>query len=64
MSKHLENLERLCNKLQYRYGDSDSLVLQFKQELGVAKEKRVQDLAAKNLGRRPVDKTAPSHLIH
>lgn len=64
MSKHLQNLERLCNKMQVRYGDGDNLVLQFKQELSALKKKKVKDLAAKNLGRRTVDKVAPAYSIH
>jgi len=33
MSRHLDNLRRLCKKLQLRYGEDDALVLQVKQEL-------------------------------
>lgn len=33
MRKHIQNLERVCQKLQYRYGDTDELVVQFKNEL-------------------------------
>jgi len=64
MNKHLDNFERLCNKMQLRYGDTDNLVLQFKQELHVLKEKKVKALAAKNLGRRTVDIAAPVQMSH
>jgi hypothetical protein len=33
MSRHLDNLKRLCTKLQARYGAEDELVLQVKREL-------------------------------
>ena len=33
MDKHHQNLERLCKKLQSRYGEDDDLVMQFKHEL-------------------------------
>jgi hypothetical protein len=33
MSRRLNNLERLCNKLECRFGRSDSLFLQAKTEL-------------------------------
>lgn len=33
MSRHLDNMKRLYQKLQLRYGADDALVLQVKQEL-------------------------------
>lgn len=33
MHKHLQNLERLCQKLQCRYGPDDELVMQIKHEI-------------------------------
>jgi len=33
MSRHLDNLRRLCKKLQLRDGEDDALVLQVKHEL-------------------------------
>jgi uncharacterized protein (DUF1697 family) len=33
MSRRTDNLERLCNKLERRFGKSDSLFLQAKTEL-------------------------------
>lgn len=33
MSKHSDNLERLCNKLQWRFGAQDILFQQAKSEL-------------------------------
>jgi hypothetical protein len=33
MSRHLDNMKRLCAKLQARYGAEDELVLQVKREL-------------------------------
>jgi hypothetical protein len=33
MSRHSDDLERLCNKLERRFGKADSLLLQAKAEL-------------------------------
>ncbi len=55
MSKHLQNLERLCRKMEERYGDGDDLVLQFRQELSAMERKKLKDIAAKNFGRRTAD---------
>ncbi|MDO9400498.1 MAG: hypothetical protein Q7T46_03400 [Polaromonas sp.] len=33
MSRHLDNLKRVFQKLQVRYGEDDPMVLQVKQEL-------------------------------
>lgn len=33
MSRHSDDLERLCNKLERRFGRTDSLLLQAKAEL-------------------------------
>ena len=33
MHKHLQNLERICRKLQFRYGQDDELVMQIKHEI-------------------------------
>ena len=33
MNKHIQNLERLLQKMQYRYGADDDLVLQLNREL-------------------------------
>ncbi|ABM38847.1 hypothetical protein [Polaromonas naphthalenivorans] len=52
MKKRLQNLELLCNKLQYRYGEDDDLVLQLKQELEILIAKT---LAKSNQGRRKDD---------
>jgi hypothetical protein len=64
MSKHLDSLERLCKKMQLRYGDNDDLVLQFKQELSVLREKKIKEITTKNFGRRTVDKAPPAPLSH
>lgn len=37
MSKHLDNLERLCNKFQRRYGAQDALCLQVKADIEAKK---------------------------
>ena len=33
MSRHLDNLKRLCQKMQVRYGSDDEMVLQVKKAL-------------------------------
>lgn len=33
MAKNLDNIKRLCTKLQVRYGENDALVVQLKREL-------------------------------
>lgn len=40
MSRHLDNLDRLCNKLQRRYGVQDPLCLQAKEALEASKAQR------------------------
>jgi hypothetical protein len=35
MSRHLNNLQRVLNKLQMRYGEQDALVQQLKQEVAL-----------------------------
>lgn len=64
MSKHLDSLEILCNKMRVKYGDADDLVLQLKQELSALKEKRVKNFARKSFGRRIDDKLVQEHSIH
>ena len=38
MSKSLQNLERLCQKMQARYGAQDPMVLQLLDELAAKKQ--------------------------
>jgi len=64
MKKHLQNLERLCQKMQARYGDSDDLVLRLRQELSALQEKRANSQTFKNFGQRHADKTTSSQSVH
>ncbi len=64
MSKHLQNLDRLCQKLEQRFGDGDDLVQALKLEISAKKEKKAKELAAKNLGRRSVDTPGSAATIH
>lgn len=64
MSKHLDNLEILCNKMRVRYGDTDDLVLQLKQEISVVREKKIKELARKGFGRRSDDSPVHAHTVH
>jgi ABC-type transporter Mla subunit MlaD len=59
MHKHLQNLERLCEKMQARYGEQDELVAQLQQALTSLRAKSEQSLAARNQGRRKQDVSLP-----
>jgi hypothetical protein len=64
MKKHIQNLQRLCQKLQARYGEDDDLVLQLKQELTSLETRKSKNLAAANHNRRKQDmdlSTTPMH---
>ena len=61
MKKKLQNVERLCEKMQARFGADDDLVLQFKQELSVLQEKKRKTQESANFGRRSVDKAGNAH---
>lgn len=64
MHKHLQNLERLFQKMQARYGDNDELVLQLKQELIAFEAKATKNRANFNKRRRKVDLSPPSYVVH
>ncbi|WP_114973612.1 hypothetical protein [Rhodoferax ferrireducens] len=64
MKKHIQNLQRLCQKMEIRYGEGDDLVLQLKQELTALETKKSRNLAAANQNRRKQDinqSTTPLH---
>ena len=42
MNRDLENLERLCQKMQARYGAQDTMVQQLMEELTAKKKQPVQ----------------------
>jgi hypothetical protein len=62
--KHLQNLQRLFQKMQARYGESDELVVQLKQELTAFEAKVAKDRAAVNKGRRQLDLAPSSYALH
>lgn len=65
MRKKLQNLERLSQKMEARFGEGDELVLAFKRELLSMRDKLSEEIAAKNLGRRKMDRVDPqSTLLH
>lgn len=65
MRKKLQNLERLSQKMEARFGEDDELVLAFKRELLSMRDKLSEEIAAKNLGRRKMDRVDPqSTLLH
>ena len=65
MRKKLQNLERLSQKMEARFGEDDELVLAFKRELLSMRDKLSEEIAAKNLGRRKMDKVDPqATLLH
>ncbi len=43
MSRHMDNLDRLCNDLHSRYGELDTMVLQVKAEMAACKVKEKSD---------------------
>jgi hypothetical protein len=55
MKKHIQNLQRLCQKMQARYGESDDLVLKLKQELASMDTRRPKNRAAADHNRRKQD---------
>ena len=64
MHKHLQNLQRLCQKMQTRYGEDDDLVIQLKQEMAAFEAKAAKDSEAINKGRRHLDLTPAAHALH
>jgi hypothetical protein len=56
MKKRLQNLERLYQKMQHRYGDDDELVMQLKHEIELHDNKPSKNHATANIGRRLQDK--------
>lgn len=43
MSRHLDNLDRLCNDLHSRYGELDPMVVQVKAEVQACKVKETRE---------------------
>lgn len=64
MKKHLQNMERLCKKMQARYGESDDLVVRFRQELSALQELKAKSLVFRNFGRRYVDRAPSNQSVH
>ena len=64
MSKHLQNLQRLCQKMQVRYGESDIFVLELKQEIAAHEAKKIKNTAAMNPHRRKEDQSALAQRLH
>jgi hypothetical protein len=51
--------------MEARFGEGDELVLAFKRELLSMRDKLSEEIAAKNLGRRKMDKVDPqATLLH
>lgn len=44
MTRHLDNLDRLCNKLKQRYGAQDPLYLQVRESLASGQANQPQTL--------------------
>lgn len=64
MHKHHQNLERLCQKLQFRYGEDDGLVLQLKHELESLESRQSKSYPQASRGRRKQDKEDSSVPMH
>jgi hypothetical protein len=62
--KKLQNMERLWQKMQARFGDQDPLVIAFKQELTVLQESGRKELLAHNFGRRQADAVDAKVIVH
>ena len=45
MTRHLDNLDRLCNKLQQRYGAQDPLYLQVRETMETSQAKKASSLS-------------------
>ena len=64
MHKHLQNLERLCQKLQFRYGQDDELVMQVKHEIESNVTRYLNNRHSENQGQyweRKEEFSAPMH---
>jgi hypothetical protein len=61
MQKHLQNLERVCQKLQCRYGDNDELVIELKHELESLKTRKSLNPSRtlQNWGEQDAQEAAP-----
>ncbi len=64
MHKHLQNLERLCQKLQFRYGQDDELVMQVKREIESNMTRYSKNHLSENQGRHWERKEAFSAPMH
>lgn len=66
MHRHHHNLEKLYQKLQFRYGDDDDLVMQLKHELESldSLEAKAKNVAMKNHGRSGRDEEESLKPLH
>jgi hypothetical protein len=64
MIKHLQNLQRLCQKMQARYGDGDDFVRELKQEITLLEARKSNNLVSANHGRRKYDRIEPTPPLH
>ncbi|MEO5661234.1 MAG: hypothetical protein ABIQ90_15780 [Polaromonas sp.] len=67
MHKHHQNLDRLCQKLQFRYGSDDDLVMQLMHELGSLdsqEAKKAYIIAMKSPRQRKQDEDEASNPVH
>lgn len=64
MSKHLQNLQRLCQKMQDRYGEADNLVVELKQQLALLEARKSKNSDAATYGRRSQDRRESSPPLH
>jgi hypothetical protein len=64
MNKHIQNLQRLCEKMEARYGKDDDFVMELRQELAKYEAKKARDAAAANLRRRKGDGGLTARPVH
>ena len=50
MHKHIQNLERLCRKLEFRYGQDDELVIEVKHEIDSNLTRQSKNRQSENQG--------------
>lgn len=64
MHKHLQNLQRLLQKMQSRYGEHDEVVVQLQQALAELELRFASDQAALKQGRRQVGASSAALALH
>lgn len=64
MHKHLQNLQRLLQKMQSRYGEHDEVVVQLQQALAELELRFASEQATLKQGRRQVGASTAALALH